>query len=157
MTFTNTTNAIIYITKLEIYGIPAKVQVLDTQTVEDTSSQASYGINPSNNGDVLEIDNNVVQDTGAAKALATIMVKQYAQPLFRLICRGFAVPQLQIGDAVTVNIADTGQSKVCFILGKTITLSGNNLVMEYDVEERATYNYFTIGQSHIGGSDNLAP
>jgi len=64
---------------------------------------------------------------------------------------------LQIGDAVTVNIADTGQSKLCFIVGKVTTLSGNNLVQEFDVEERATYNYFTIGTSKIGGSDNLAP
>jgi len=82
MTFTNSSNAEVYITKLEVYGTPAKVQVLDTQYQDDTTSQAAYGINPSNNGDVQEIDNNVIQDTGAAKSLAYILVKQYGSATF---------------------------------------------------------------------------
>ncbi len=157
MTFTNSTSSNIYITKLELYGVPAKVQVLDTQEVVDTTSQANYGINPNNTADPIEIDNNVIQNTSAAYSLAYIIVKQYATPMARLILPAFAVPQLQIGDAVTVNIADTGDSLLCFIVGITTTLSGNNLVQEFEVEQRPTYNYFTIGVSKIGGSDNLSP
>lgn len=157
MTYTNTTSQNIYITKLELYGVPAKVQILDTQTQDDTVSQANFGINPANNGNVLSINNNTIQNTGAAKALAYVLVKQYATPMTRLICPAFAVPHLQIGDAVTVNIADGNQSKLCFIVGITTSISRGNLLQEFDVEERSTYDYFTIGASKIGGSDSLAP
>lgn len=157
MTFTNTSPSNVYITKLELYGVPAKVQVLDTQEVQDLTSQANYGINPNNTADPLEIDNNVIQNTSAAYSLAYVIVKQYATPMARLILPAFAVPQLQIGDAVTVNILDTGDSLLCFIVGITTKLAGNNIVQEFEVEQRPTYNYFTIGVSKIGGSDNLSP
>lgn len=157
MTFTNTTNQNIYITKLELYGVPAKVQLIDAQHVDDTTSQSNYGINPDNNGDVVEIDNNVIQDSSTAYSLGFIIVSQYSTPLFRLIAPAFAVPQLQLGDGVTVNIQDTSQTKTPFVVGITTVMDANGMNQEFDVEERPTYTYFTIGVSKIGGTDNLSP
>jgi hypothetical protein len=157
MTFTNTTNQNIYLTKVELYGTPAKAQLIDDQTYDDTTSQTAYGINPNNNGAPLEIDNNVIQDSSTAAALAYLMVKLYGQPLFRLICPTFAAPHLQLGDAVSVTIADTAQTKLCFIVGISTKFSRGNITQQFDVEERTVYSYFTINVSKIGGSDFLSP
>lgn len=157
MTFANTSGKIVYLTKLEIYGIPAKTQVLDPQEYADTTSSTNYGLNPDNNGEVVVINNNVIQDSSTALALAYILVKQYGTPMARLILPAFAVPQLQIGDCVQAVIQDGSQTKTCFVVGITTRLEGYNLIAEYDVEERPTYNYFTINTSLIGGSDSIAP
>jgi hypothetical protein len=157
MTFTNTSPQNVYITKLELYGVPAKVQLIDEQYYEDTTSQGLYGINPNNNGDTLEVDNDIMQDSSVAAAFAYLMVKLYGNPMFRLVCPAFAAPHLQLGDAVTVTIADTAQTKLCFIVGITTRIQRGNITQQFDVEERAVYNYFTIGTSKIGGSDFLSP
>jgi len=158
MTFANTTNAVIYLTKIQLYGTPAKVQVVDSKEQTDATSIANYGINPDNNGQIVTIDNNLVQDAATANALAYIYVKLFSTPLQRLKATVFGVPQLQLGDFVTVNEETTGQTLAMVVVGNDIEVTQNGkLAQTLSLEQRSTYQYFTIGVSRIGGSDYLAP
>lgn len=158
MTFTNSGTMNVYLTKIQLYGVPAKVQVVDSKEQTDSVSIGNYGINPDNSGDVVEISNDLVQDAATANALAYIYVKLNAAPLQRLKCTVFGVPQLQIGDYVTVNVETTGQTLSMAVVGTDITIGQKgSMQQDLELEQRAVYNYFTIGVSKIGGSDYLAP
>ncbi len=158
MTFANSSTQNVYITKVQLYGVPAKVQVVDSKEQKDATSITNYGLNPDNNGEVVEIDNNLVQDASTANALAYIYVKLFANPLQRLQVSVFGVPQLQIGDFVTVIDDTTAQTLNMVIVGNDLSVGANGKIeQKLDLEQRSTYQYFTIGVSRIGGSDYLAP
>jgi len=158
MTYTNATAGNIYLTKIQLYGIPAKVAVVDSKEQTDAASILDYGINPDNNGDVYEIANDLVQDAATANALAYIYVTLFKGPLQRLKCTVFGVPHLQLGDYVTVNEETTGQTLSMVVVGQEIGVAANGKVTQtLDMEQRSVYQYFTIGVSKIGGSDYLAP
>lgn len=158
MTFANSSGVNIYLTKIALYGTPAKVQVVDSKEQLDQTSIDDYGINPDNQGAIVEISNNYVQDAATANALAYIYVKLFSTPLRRLKCTVFGVPQLQIGDFVTVDEETSGDTLNMVVVGNAISIGQNgSLAQDLDLEERAVYNYFTIGLSEIGGSDYLAP
>lgn len=158
MTFTNSSPAIIYLTKIQLYGTPAKVQVIDSKEQTDATSITNYGINPDNNGEVIEITNNLVQDAATANALAYIYVKLNSLPMQRLRATVFGVPQLQIGDFVTVTEETTAQSLAMVVVGNDLDIGLNGTLKQtLSLEQRSTYQYFTIGVSRIGGSDYLAP
>lgn len=158
MTFSNPTTQNIYLTKIALYGTPAKVQVVDSKEQLDQTSIDAYGINPDNQGEIVEIDNNYIQDAATANALAYIYVQLFKDPLRRLKCTVFGVPHLQIGDFVTVDEETSGDSLTMVVVGDTISVGQNgSLSQDLDLEERTVYEYFTIGVSTIGGSDYLAP
>lgn len=158
MTFSNSSTSNVYLTKIQLYGTPAKVQVVDSKEQTDATSILNYGINPDNQGNVVEIDNDLVQDAATANALAYIYVKLSSAPLQRLKCTVFGVPQLQIGDFVTVTEETTSQTLSMVIVGNEISVGQNGkLTQDLEMEQRSTYQYFTIGVSRIGGSDYLAP
>jgi hypothetical protein len=158
MTYANSSDQNVYLTKIQLYGIPAKVQVIDSKEQTDATSIEDYGINPDNNGEIVEVNNNLVQDAATANALAYIYVQLFKGPLQRLKCSTFAVPHLQVGDYVTVDEETSGNVLDMTIVGLDISLAKNgDLKQNFTFEERAVYNYFTIGISEIGGSDYLAP
>lgn len=158
MTFANSSGVNVYLTKIALYGTPAKVQVIDSKEQLDQTSIDAYGVNPDNQGEIVQIDNNLVQDAATANALAYIYVQLFKTPLRRLKCTVFGVPQLQIGDFVTVDEETSGDTLDMVVVGNTISVSQNgNLSHDLDLEERTVYEYFTIGVSLIGGSDYLAP
>lgn len=160
LTFHNSFTSKIYLTQLAIYATPAKVTQVISQRYQDQDSIDTFGRNPANNGEPIEIDNDLIQDNSTAYSLAYTLVKEYKDPGKRYLCpvaRG-SNPALQIGDAGLVTIADTGQTKTVYLTGKTDVISRNG---KYDqtleVEERSIRRYFTIGQSKIGGTDSIAP
>lgn len=158
MTFANSSTSNVYLTKIQLYGVPAKVQVVDSKEQKDAVSIANYGVNPDNNGEVVEISNNLVQDAATANALAYIYVKLSSLPLQRLKCTVFCVPQQQIGDYVTVIEQTTGQTLSMVVVANSISVGQNgSLEQDVELEQRSTYSYFTIGRSKINGSDYLAP
>lgn len=158
MTYTNSSTQNVYLVKIQLYGIPAKVQVLDSKEQTDAASILDYGINPDNNGEVIEINNDIVQDAATANALAYIYVTLFKGPLQRLKCTIFGVPHLQLGDYVTVNEETTGQTLSMVVVGQDISVATNGAVSQsIELEQRSVYQYFTIGVSKIGGSDYLAP
>jgi hypothetical protein len=158
MTFKNTYTSPLYLTALELYGNPAPVSNIITQQYTDQTSITNYGKNPANNGQSLLINNDYVQSSAAATAIAFSIVSQYSQPNRHYTVEIFSNPALQIGDYGTITIPDTGQVKTVWITGKTDKLSpGGNLTQLLQLEERTLFTYFTIGTSTIGGTDVIAP
>lgn len=158
MTFANSSGQNVYLTKIQLYGTPAKIQVVNSTPQTDATSIANYGTNPNNNGSMITITNNLVQDAATANALAYIYVKLFASPLVRLKAKVFAAPHLQLGDFVTVNLTDVAQTLQMVIVGIDMSLGQNgNLEQTLELEQRNTYSYFTINVSKIGGSDFLSP
>jgi hypothetical protein len=158
MTFANSSGVNVYVTKIQLYGTPAKVQVIDSKEQTDATSILNYGINPDNSGQVITINNDLVQDASTANSLAYIYVKLFSAPMQRIKATVFGVPHLQLGDFVTVTEETTSQSLNMTIVGNNISVDKNgSLKQELDFEQRGTYQYFTIGVSKIGGSDYIAP
>lgn len=158
MSFANSSDQNVYLTKIQLYGVPAKVQVVDSKEQTDATSIEDYGINPDNNGEIVEVNNDLVQDAATANALAYIYVQLFKGPLQRLKCSTFAVPHLQIGDFITLDEETSGETLDMTIVSSELSLGRNgDLKQAFAFEERTVYNYFTIGISEIGGSDYLAP
>lgn len=157
MTFANSSGSNVYITKIQLYGVPAKVAVVDSKEQLDAVSIENYGINPDNRGEVVEINNDLVQDAATANALAYIYVQLFSGPLRRLQTQNFAVPHLQLGDFITLDEETSGDELDMVIVGSELEVTRGKLKHDLDLEQRAVYEYFTIGVSRIGGSDYLAP
>jgi hypothetical protein len=157
MSFTNTSDQPVFITRLQLYGIPAKIQFIDAKTQEIPISIEKHGLNPDNGRKVYEIDNDLIQDTATANAMAWMMVNIYGNPHSRMDIDNFVVPHIQIGDPVNVYVADTLQTKYCNVLGLEIFFGVNaNLKQTLYVEEREVHTYFRLDHSHLDGSDGLA-
>ncbi len=158
ITFSNTYSQPIYITALNLYGTPAKVTQVINQEYTNESSIALYGINPSNNGQPLQIQNDLVQDPYTANSIAYQLVNDYSAPLQRMTLEVMSAPQLQFGDFVQVTIDDTGQTLDYTIVGKTDSFSKDNpMAQSLEIEVKQMITYFTIGTSLIGGTDQIAP
>lgn len=158
MTFTNShPNHAIYITKIQLFGQPAKVTAIKSNVQEDTTSIGKYGVNPDNNKQTFIIDNDVIQDISTANSMAWMLVDSYKSPNSRLNIDNFPVPQLQFGDPVNVYIADIATTKSCNVLGVETFFGVNaNLTHKLYLEQRPTKTYFQADVSHLDGSDALA-
>lgn len=160
VTFLNNDTSAMYVTAMGIYATPAKVTNYIDQRYQDQDSINTYGRNPSNNGQVLLIQNDFIQDSSSAYSLAYTLVKQYKDPQKRYVCP-VAVgsnPAWQIGDAGTLTIKDTLQTKTVYITGITQKMqSDGQYLQELELEVRNVKKYFQINQSKINGTDTIAP
>ncbi len=158
ITFSNTYSNPIYITSLALYGTPAKVAQTISQEFKNQTSIDLYGINPTNNGQPVTIQNNLIQDSDTAHSIAYQLVTDYNQPFQRLKVEVMAVPQLQIGDYVTVTLNDISNTKTYTIVGIELSQAKSDpLKQSLELEYRQMVTYFTIGVSHIGSTDQIAP
>jgi hypothetical protein len=157
MTFSNTGDVPIYVTKIVLFGQPAKVTAIKGDTQEDATSIEKYGINPDNNKQVYVIENNLVQDLATANTMAWLLVDINSGPHARLDVDNFVVPQLQFGDPVQVDIMDTEESKYCNVLGTELFFGVDaNLTHKIYLEERELKTYARMDQSHMDGDDVMA-
>lgn len=160
LTFRNAFTSSVHITDLQIFGTPARVREKISERVTDATSIEIFGRNPSNNGEPLVIENNLIQDKDTAKSLAYTLVEENKWPRRRFICplvRG-SNPAIQIGDVGQILIEDTGELKTVYVTGYTHVINREGLYQQaLEVEEKAIKSYFTINQSAIGGSDSIAP
>ncbi|MFA5999216.1 MAG: hypothetical protein WC747_04325 [Candidatus Babeliales bacterium] len=160
LVFRNTFTSTIYLNQLVIYATPAKVTQVIEERYQDPTSIDAFGRNPSNNGEPITIENDLIQDKSTARSLAYTLVKEYKSPGKRYICpvARQSDPALQIGDPGLLQINDTNETKTVYITGITNVIGRNG---KYDqaleVEERAIKRYFTINVSRIGGTDSIAP
>ncbi len=160
VTFRNSFTSTIYVNQLAIYATPAKVANVIEERYQDQSSIDNFGRNPSNGGEPLVIENDLIQDKSTARSLAYTLVNEYKSARRRYLCpvARQGDPALQIGDAGVLLINETGQVKNVYITGTQNVINRNaryDQVLE--VEERNIKRYFTIGQSKIGGTDSIAP
>lgn len=160
LVFRNSYSSSIFITQLVIYATPAKVVSVIEEREEDAASITAYGRNPSNNGEPIIIENDLIQDKSTANSLAYTLVKEYKDPRKRYVAP-WAVgnnPALQIGDFGNLTIGDTLETKSVWITGITHKMARNgDYLQELEVEERNIRKYFTINQSKINGVDTIAP
>ncbi len=160
LVFRNTFTSIIYLNQLAIYATPAKVTQVIEERYQDPTSIDAFGRNPSNNGEPITIENDLIQDKSTARSLAYTLVKEYKSPGKRYICpvARQSDPALQIGDPGLLQINDTNETKTVYITGITNVIGRNaDYQQQLEVEERAIKRYFTINQSRIGGTDSIAP
>lgn len=158
MTFTNSYTQPIYLFKVVLFGTPAKLRYIESTRQIDATSVTNYDRNPTGNGEPLIVTNDMIQDVSTANSIAYTLMKEYSTPRKRLRCTVFAVPQLQLGDYVTVQLADTGESLNMFIMGLNIKLDrGGNLQQDLELEQKVIKRYFRIGISRIGQTDTIAP
>lgn len=160
LTFRNSFTSSLFLTQLAVYAAPAKVTQVIEERIQDSVSIDAFGRNPSNNGEPITIENDMIQDKSTARTLAYTLVKEYKGAGKRYVCP-VAIqsnPALQIGDFGLLRIADTNELKSVYITGITNSIQRNgDYTQTLEVEERSIRRYFTINVSRIGGTDAIAP
>ncbi len=157
MTFSNSGDSPVYITKITLFGQPAKVTAVKGVIQSDQDSIDKYGINPDNNHEVYVIENDLIQDTATANTMAWLLVQIQKSAHANLNIDNFIVPHLQFGDAVEVEIRDTEETKYCNIFGIELFCGVDaNMYQKLYVEERETKQYARVDQSYTDGPDFIA-
>lgn len=150
ITFTNSGVRSCFLTQLEVWGTPAKVQNDIYELVQDASSIAEF------EEQTYKIENNYIQDSTAAKSIASIIIDDRGEILDQrtFIIKG--VPQLQTGDFVRF-VDETGDNDTYFVTKVGGILSLDGFKQTINVSKRTINSYFRIGISTIGGTDVIAP
>ena len=161
MTFKNNSEASCYISKIKIFGIPAKPSKTISEKIENIDSVKQYGANPDTStgigSEILKIENKLIQDEDSARAVAANIVKLYSSPNSRFILKNFFVPHLQLGDAVELKINGMENILSCYIMGYELAGGVNaNFRQTLEVEERPKSKYFQLDRSELDGGDILA-
>lgn len=161
LTFKNNSSFDGYVTRIQLWGKPAKIVQIITEEAIDESSVAQYGINPDTSTGIGEetllIENNLIQDVGGAKAIANNIVTLYSKPSQQFDVDNFFVPQLQIGDHVELKIEEIEKPYSCIITGYELAGGINaNFRQSLDLEGRPKVNWFVLNSSKLDGGDGLA-
>lgn len=135
-----------YLTKLEVFGRPARVVKELYYRAQDDSSVTAYEERP------LVIENNYVQSDSWANSLAQMLLADYSTPenLQKITIR--AIPSLQRGDLISWQ----GRQWRIFDIKTELSVS-SGFIQELTMLQRTPVSYFRIGISTIGGSDKIAP
>lgn len=144
--FTNTGASDAYITKLDIWGRPARRSGDIYVRNELGASITAYEEKP------LVIENEFIQDITWAESYSRMILDDFGHPenLQNITIR--AIPELQLGDYVS------WQGRYWRVFGiKTKIEPGSGFIQELKLLQRTLTNYFRIGVSLIGGSDPIAP
>ena len=158
--FTNSsTSNVVYITKLSIWGVPAKIRQVIDYEYKDQTSIDDNGRNPSIAGEILSIDNDYIQDQAVAEYIAQTMVEEYKDGSQQIKFEPFAIPQLQFGDVVSLEIEDTSETKAMVVVGNNYSFTGEGGLTHdvYSEERNLIDQFFTIGVSAIEGPDAISP
>lgn len=146
LTFVNTSNLDAYLTNLVITGRTAKaVSQIYTRAVAGHSITAY-------NEQVVQIDNPFIQSQDWAESYAQMILSDYSsiENLQRITIR--AIPELQLGDLIS------WQGRYWRIYDIKSTLDpAVGFIQELQLLQRNVVNYFRIGVSSIGGTDQIAP
>jgi hypothetical protein len=157
-TFSNAGSSEAYITRMSVFGQPAKVTSKIVEEYKDQTSIDDNGLNPDDGGVVKEVSNDYLQDAATAQAYAYILVTAYNQPRRQMLAPIFPNPAYQFGDVVNVTIEDTNETLKTVVLGNRIGMSPNSPISQsLTLEARDFTSYFQIGVSAINGTHSLAP
>jgi hypothetical protein len=158
MTFTNSHPSMpIYITKIRLFGQPAKVTAVKSDIQERPVSIEDYGLNPDNNKEVFRIENSLIQDTATANTMAWLLVDIFSNAHGRLNVDNFVVPHMQFGDPVEVEVLDTEETKTCNVMGMELFMGVNaNIKQKLYLEEFEQKVYARVGHSKTDGPDHVA-
>lgn len=156
--FENTGDDNMYVTSIQIQGTPAKVTGKIIVEYKDQTSINANGINPSDNGKVIEITNDWIQNHGTARALAYTMVDEYKDANQQLLVKPFPDPSLMYGDLIEMTIDDVDvYPRTCFLVGTRLSSDLSAILyQELTLDERNIRSYFRIDVSELDGTDVLA-
>lgn len=150
----NTSGTDLYLTFLKLRGTPAEESDESRIIYEDTDSIAKYDVQ------LFEIENKYMADEGYAQTLAEQLVEWYKSPIRRLILKNRAVPQLQVGDMITVTNEYTGINYLMRITRLKEQLSDGGFNQEIHARAVTPFellDLFTINVSSIESGDIIAP
>lgn len=155
---TNNDAGTVYITFLQLQGTPAKESDEVTVTVEDATSIAIYGKRP-RGGYIIE--NKYLADESYAETLADNLIDSYKNPRSYIELKARAIPQMQLGDMITVKDSQTLVNYLMRIIWLKVRLSIDG-GMEQEIHcrpvlPRETLTFFQIGVSEIASTDIIAP
>lgn len=156
--FTNSGDTNMFITELVLYGTPARIVSNIEVEYKDQSSIDNYGINPSNGGQVKDIQNDFIQNRNVAYSLAYSLVSEYSEANQQLRGNILADPRLEFGDWVELTIDDTDEEpRKCILLGQSISMGVDRPISHSVVlDQRNDLNYFRLDYSMLDGPDVLA-
>lgn len=149
MTLSNSSSQDIYVTLLVLYGTPAKVTTPIYLRLEDSTSVGKYEEHP------FEINNDYIQDEVTANSIAQILLTAKKDPEGVRDIVIPALPQMQIGDLISLNDGDSTQTFYASSIVATMASDGSK--MKVRLVKRTIETYFRIGISTIGGGDKIAP
>lgn len=154
----NTDASPVYLTLLKLRGTPAKEQDPVFIDVEDGTSVAALGRIPAER---FLVENKYMADETYATNLAQQIIDWYKDPLTRITLKNRAIPQLQLGDMVSVVNDDTGVTSLMRIMRLKSTIDVdtgmNQEVYLRSINPFETLTYFEIGTSSIESTDVIAP
>jgi len=142
----NSSSSDCYLSKLVISGRPAKITDDIYIRQQDDSSVTAYAEHP------FKIDNEYIGSQDWANSYAQMILGDYSEPnkLQNITIR--AIPELQFGDMIS------WQGRYWRIYGiKTKLDDSTGYVQELKLVQKIIVNYFRIGFSTIGGTDQIAP
>lgn len=154
LSITNNDAGSVYLTLMKLRGKPYEEQGNEKIIIEDISSQKKYGI------ETLEISNKYLNDSDNANAIGNYILDIYKEPLNIINLRNRSIPQLQIGDIITIRNNETNMYYVQRIISifQTIVDGGlNTEIVSRKIVDSEFGVYFTINVSSIGGTDPLSP
>lgn len=149
MVFDNAGSVSYYITAVELFATPAKVVKEIYVREEDAASIAKYDER------VLTIENDFFNTEDIASSKAQILLADYATfgEVYEMEVKGtFA---LQLNDPISVEI--DGKYDIYVIRKIQNTMQNGKFTQLLTIQKKVFDNYFTIGESLVGGDDKIAP
>lgn len=138
-----------YITRLDVWGTPAKVQDNIYVIVQDQTSIEAYEEQPH------KVENNYIQDYSAANSIAQRIISDRSEIDDQRTITVKGVPQLQIGDII--RYSDSKSNETYFVTRINGILNRDGFRQTLVVTKRTIVDYFTVGISSIGGVAQIAP
>lgn len=154
---TNNDTGTVYLTLLRLRGTPAKESDEVIITAQDNTSIGIYGERPSGG---LVIENKYLADETYAQTRAEQLVEWYKDPKTRIVLKNRSVPQLQLGDMITVRNPEVDKNYLMRITCIKNQYSNEGMNQEIhcrSVTPQEQLTYFQIGVSEIQGTDVIAP
>lgn len=146
LTFQNTSSTPTFLTQLELWGRPAKVDTVIDERQERQLSTTAYEERP------LTIENNYIGSESWAKSYGQMILNDFAFPENLMYMTIRAIPELQLGDLISWQ----GRYWRVYDIKSTLDAS-SGFIQELSLLKRDITSYFRIGISTIGGSDQIAP
>jgi hypothetical protein len=152
MTFANAGLSPVYITNLILYGTPAQIDREIYIKESNNTSVAKYDERPLPNA----IESEFFPDEATARSKALMMLEDLSEYGAVKELSVKANPALQLGDAIEITAA--GYEGIYTVTGNTMALLyPSRLTQRLTVKRMVPREYLTIGESLIGGDDQIAP
>lgn len=148
--FTNSNGFDVDIARLELFGNPAKVfRTIKEKVIDYQPSIDKYEANP------VFINNNFIQTESQMQSLGLTILDDYAEYASILNAEVKSNFALQLSDIVEVNYKQyTGQYR---IIGMSASLQDSKVTQVLKLRSYTPRHFFTLNQSQLNGSDQLAP